>query len=203
MPFFSYVEQGSGPVYKLVGLFGRPYRTHYSQVFRSHPNSFRDWCGWWGTDGLRTVEGVERSRYEIRQTNLDVVLACIFNKGVRSLRIYSMRYLNICFCIIYVSDKRPDDGTSRRRRWSERIWSKWEIDWPRWRRLTCLGHWHIKSWHRIFRHLFCLVFFFFPFKLMAPMQVHPCSISWIICYGPYEETHSINWEPKFLIWRRY
>ena len=45
--------------------------------------------------------------------------------------------------------------------------------------------------------------FFFPFKLMAPMQVYPCSISWIICYGPYEETHSINWEPKFLIWRRY
>jgi hypothetical protein len=50
---------------------------------------------------------------------------------------------------------------------------------------------------------FFFFFFFFQFKLMAPMQVHPCSISWIICYGPYEETHSINWKPELLIWRRY
>ncbi len=54
-----------------------------------------------------------------------------------------------------------------------------------------------------FRHLFCPVFLFFLLWLMAPMQVHPCSISWIIFYGLYEETHPINWKPKFLIWRRY
>ena len=47
----------------------------------------------------------------------------------------------------------------------------------------------------VFSVTYFVSFFFFPFKLMAPMQVHPCSISWIICYGPYEETHSINWKP--------
>ena len=120
-----------------------------------------------------------------------------------------MSYLNIYFCFISVPDTRPNDGTSRRRQGkednlkdSESEASEKSID-SAGDVLLILG-----TDTSCVCTVFCVpyfvpFFFIFQFKLMAPMQVHPCSISWIICYGPYEETHSINWKPELLIWRRY